>query len=79
MSVVRAAASDEAEHDIPPAKMMKLWDLATREAAREVEDRIMSVVGSLGGNTFKYRRERGKAFRAIVSEIYSPPRLSAVA
>ena len=39
----------------------------------------MSIVGSLGGNTSKCRRERGKASRAIVSEIYSPPRVSAVA
>ena len=39
----------------------------------------MRIVGSLGGNSSRYRRERGRAIRAIVSEIYPPPRVSAVA
>ena len=38
----------------------------------------MSMLGSFGGHTSKYKRERGKALRAIVSDIYSPPRVSAV-
>ena len=39
----------------------------------------MSIVGSFGGNTSKYRRERGKALRAIVREIFFSPHVSAVA
>ena len=74
---MHAAAFDEV--DIPMENIMKLWDQATREEAREAEGQIMSIVGSLGGNTSKYRRERSKAIRAIVGEIYSPPRVSAVA
>ena len=39
----------------------------------------MSIVKSLGGNSSKYRRERSRAVGVVVSEIYSPPRVSAVA
>jgi hypothetical protein len=39
----------------------------------------MSIVKSLGGNSSKYRQERSRAVRAVVSEIYSPPRVLAVA
>ena len=38
---------------------------------------IMSIIDSLGGNTVKYRRQRGTAISSIVSEMYSPPRVSA--
>ena len=39
----------------------------------------MQIVGTLGGNVIKYRRERGRALRAVLSEIYSPPRVTAMA
>ena len=67
------------EVDVPLQEMMKLWDQSTVEEAKELDKQILSIVGSLGGSTSKYRRERGRAFRAIVSEIYSPPRVSAIA
>ena len=65
--------------DVPLQQMLKLWDQSTVDEARELNREILSIVGSLGGSTSKYRRERGRAFRAIVSEIYSPPRVSAIA
>ena len=37
----------------------------------------MAVLSSLGADTAKYRRERSKSIRAVVSEIYSPPRVTA--
>ena len=43
------------------------------------ETRVRAVVTSLGGNSSKYRGERSQAVRAVVSEIYSPPQVSAVA
>ena len=58
---------------------MKMWDAGTREEAREANGEILNLIRQLDGNTAKYRRERGRAMRAIVSEIYSPPRVSAVA
>ena len=33
----------------------------------------------MGGSIGKYRRERQKGFRAIVAEVYSPPRVTAAA
>ena len=47
--------------------------------AKELDSEILSIVGSLGGSTAKYKRERGKAIRVMISEIYSPPRVSSVA
>ena len=50
-----------------------------REEARAIDGHILQIVDSLGGSTGKYRRERGKAARAVLSEIYSPPRVTAMA
>ena len=54
----------------------------TRDAKAEIADadrEIMAVMQSLGGNGAMYRRDRKKALKAIVSEIYSPPRVTAAA
>ena len=54
----------------------------TRDAVSELKEHdqaIMSVIGALGGNAGKYKRERKAAIRAVVSEIYSPPRVTAAA
>ena len=37
-------------------------------------DEIMKIVRGLGGSQKAYRKERTKAMKGIVSEIYSPPR-----
>ena len=50
-----------------------------KEAVAAAEQDIMAVLKSLGGNGSKLRRERGRAFRAVVSEIYSPPRVTKAA
>ena len=39
----------------------------------------MSVFNCFGGNTKKYKRERIRAITNVISEIYSPPSISAVA
>ena len=49
------------------------------EEVNQLDQEILSIVNNLGGNSAKYRRERSRAVRAVVSEIYSPPRVSAVA
>ena len=51
-----------------------------RDEKIEIEEtnrEIMAVLNSLGADTAKYRRERSKSIRAAVSEIYSPPRVTA--
>ena len=42
-----------------------------RQQARERHLEVQSLVDSLGGNSRKYRRERGRRARAMVSEVYS--------
>jgi hypothetical protein len=41
--------------------------------------RILEVLAQLGGNPKKYRRERSKAVKALVAEIYSAPRVTRAA
>ena len=65
--------------DEPLRELMKMWDAGLQKEAKETNGEILSFIRQLGGNAVKYQRERGKAIRAIVSEIYSPPRVSAVA
>ena len=57
-----------------------LLSVLTRDAADEIkqhEKDILGVVRVLGDCSSQYQRERGKSMRAIVSEIYSPPRVTA--
>ena len=53
-----------------------------REEKVEVEEAnrdILAIVKSLGGDRGKYKRERSKALKSVVSEIYAPPRVTAAA
>ena len=43
----------------------------------EANNEILSVIRSVAGNVGKYKRERNKALRAVVSEVYSAPRNTA--
>ena len=58
------------ETDVPLGKMLDMLNHHQCEEVRAANDEVMSIVSSLGGNSSKYRRERGKALRAIVNEIY---------
>ena len=59
---------DIIEADMPLELLLNLFDQATREEARQVNGEIMSLISSLGGNSAKYRRERERSIRAVVSE-----------
>ena len=48
-----------------------------REQICEAHDEILSIVKALGGSQSKYKRDRKRDVRAIVSEVYSPPRVTA--
>ena len=76
-----ATTSPEALHqaDIPLREMMKLMDQSAVQEVKDLDRGILSLVRNLGGNANRFRRERGRAIRAVISEIYSPPRVSAVA
>ena len=47
-----------------------------REDVAKLDQEIMNLVCQMGGGKKAYRRERLKAVRAIVAEIYSPPRVT---
>ena len=54
----------------------------TRDAVAPVKKHnheIPGVIRALGGDTGKYKRARKTAIRAAVSEVYSPPRVTAAA
>ena len=52
------------------------------DVGRRVEEThapILQIIDSLGGATRKYRRERDRALGAVLSELYSLPRVNAMA
>ena len=51
----------------------------TRQAAGARYEDVISLVSSLGHDGRSYRREASQRLRAIVSEIYSAPRVTAAA
>ena len=62
------------------ADLRELMAVMTRDAKDEIkrhDDEIVAVVRALGGSIGKYRRERQKGIRAIVAEVYFPPRVTA--
>ena len=62
--------------------LKELFNVMTRDAVAQVKEHdseILSVIKVLGGNVGQYKRERKAAMRAVVSEIYSPPRVTAAA
>ena len=68
--------------DKPHSDLSALMDVLTRDgrdAMREANDEIMNVVRALGGSDRKFRRHRDKALKAVASEIYSPPMVTAAA
>ena len=68
------------EQDQPDTEFRELMNVLRRDEREEVAEanrEIMNIVKSLGGNSGRCRRERAKALRAVVSEIYSPPRVTA--
>ena len=57
----------------------RLFDVADREAGRERVERISVRIHVLGCDGIGYRREKARAARKIISEIYSAPRVTAAA
>ena len=62
--------------------MKELFSILQRDEKHEVmrnDQEIMAIIKSLGGDRGWYRRERTRALKAIVSEVYLPPRVTAAA
>ena len=67
----------EENDDVDIKRMMATLRRDEKIEIEETNREIMAVLNSLGADTAKYRRERSKSIRAVVSEIYSPPRVTA--
>ena len=68
---------DVVEHSDDLRELFAVLQRDEKMAIQEADDEILAVIKSLGGSGSRYRRERQKALRAVVSEIYSPPRVTA--
>lgn len=78
----RDAGNDEQidkAHDLDLRDIARLYDVVERSDARESHSYVLSLISSLGGDSRRYHRVRARAARAIVSEVYSPPRVSDLA
>ena len=67
---------DTIEDDRDLRQVIMLMAKDQRDKARETHDAILSLVGSLGHNGRRYRREATQRLRAVVAEVYSAPRVT---
>ena len=65
--------------DAAMADLERVLNLAYRDEIRDDDREVLQVIGQLGGNKHRYLRERRRAIKHIVSENYSPPRVTAAA
>ena len=68
----------EAKSDVAPILNMMAADDELCNALLTIDDEIICIVNQLGGNSRKYRRERGRQVRHLVSEVYSTARVTKV-
>ena len=77
VGVISAGDPERPETDLQ--ELMAVMQRDERIEIAEHDREIIGIVKSLGGDGGKYRRERKRAIRQVVSEIYSPPRVTAAA
>ena len=61
-------------------EMRELLSSMTRDAKYEIEEDekdILALVRAMGGDQRRYKRERRSGLRAVISEVYSAPRITA--
>ena len=66
-----------AENDSDLKDLVKTLTPDAKEEVLAANQEIMSVIRTLGGDSQKYKRERSRAMRAVLSKVYSPPRVTA--
>ena len=63
--------------DVELNLLLNALTLDQRQRADEMNMEILQLVDAMGGSKSKYARERRGAVKRLVSEIYSPPRVTA--
>ena len=66
----------EQEKDVGWAEFMNQCMAEVRGEAEKTNRAIMLTIRDLGADTRIYQRERSKALKAVISEIYSEPRVT---
>ena len=60
-------------------ELLAVWtDSYVMEAERHNAE-ILCVISSLGGSAKAYKKDRSRAMKAMIGELYSPPRVTAAA
>ena len=57
----------------------RLFEVSDRPQGVASVERLIAAIELVGGDGHAYRREHAKAARAIIAEVYSPPRVTAAA
>ena len=68
------------EEENSETELRELMAVMTKDFQKEIREHerdIVDVIKALGGCSRRYKRERSKAINTVVSEIYSPPRVTA--
>ena len=55
---------------------MKFFEVGDRPAGRAQSERLIATIEVLGGDAKSFHRERARQAKAIIVEIYSPPRVT---
>ena len=65
--------------DVELSMLISAMTLDQKEMLEGLNREVLQLVDALGGSKQKYSRERRGALKKLVSEIYSPPRVTAAA
>ena len=76
---VDQGAQSSDEHECELRDIVRLYCVEMRREARQRQNEVLLAVNQMGGDGCKYRRERARAARAVISEVYSPPRVGELA
>ncbi len=73
----RPKAQPVSDEDVQPIMNLCASDPELCREMKRTADDVLRLVRDLGGDQVQYKRERGKMVRAMVSEMYSAPRVIA--
>ena len=62
--------------DVELRELMMGMEHSMKQQLTEHKADILSIFASIGGNAYSYRRERRRGLEAMVSGVYSAPRVS---
>ena len=67
------------DRDVDIRDLARIYLVQERAAAREHHEHVSQLLYACGGDSRSFRRERARTARAVVAELYSPPRVSDMA